>query len=495
MSELDLLDEFDTSDIRLRDLWQFELKSDFLPRHSNKETSYTQEFYLFIPHALQINNQTYSQKEFYRDETNFIRVKTPIFTLNEISDLNFSLSPNKKILELADKNANRSQIIKEIKLLGNIVRSSARTQVRIILSMLENLDSTKKEQLISIKISALSDKLRNVLETNQHVQGKVEEQLKDPEIEEVYKHVNAFIHQNLESYLTTLLNHIRQKENGNLKNADETLCQLLKEKIHLTRLHEEPEEEILYQKGMLKKYVMDALLLNINRFSFRQRYQNLIGAAAAGLSMFVYFTLFIWGGGVFVINSFPFILVTVVLYILKDRMKEGLRDISYLKATKWYSDYTTEIRSPDKTAVLGKLRESFSFVRSHNLPKEIDQIRNVEFHTILGSFKRNESVIYYKKRMKIYARRSRSSARRHMMNIIFRFNINRFLQKTADPVQNFLTFDPTDNQLVTIQLPKVYHINIILKTTIQEKPTKRVELRKFRLVVDKNGIKRVEEIQ
>ena len=70
-----------SGEIQFRDNWQFELKSEFPTIPEKKDITHTQEFYFFIPNSLQINHKTYSPEHFYRDQTNFIRFKTPIFSI------------------------------------------------------------------------------------------------------------------------------------------------------------------------------------------------------------------------------------------------------------------------------------------------------------------------------------------------------------------------------------------------------------------------------
>ena len=77
-------EEFETGEIHFRDKWQFELKSEFSPIPGQKQSEYTQEFFIFVPTALQINPQTYTKNDFFRDQTNLIRLQTPIFTFDEL---------------------------------------------------------------------------------------------------------------------------------------------------------------------------------------------------------------------------------------------------------------------------------------------------------------------------------------------------------------------------------------------------------------------------
>jgi hypothetical protein len=279
---------------------------------------------------------------------------------------------------------------------------------------------------------------------------------------------------------------------------------ILGEKKHRRGLSPEPEdleeskpqsEFFFYRASLLNKYVLDALLLTVNRSTPEGTIKNVIGSLAAGVAMLIYFVLFVWQGHFFVLNSEPFILATVVLYMLKDRLKESLKTISYEKAFKWISDYTTVIFSPHMKKPLGKLKETFTFVEVSRLPEEIVNIRNKEFHYILEDFPRPESVIHYKKKVIMEQPSHRGLSRRFCLNMLFRFNILQFLTKADNPYQTFWRMDEETTEFIPMRLPRVYHVNIIMKNSfLKSDGSNSVELKKFRLIIDKNGIKRIERV-
>lgn len=255
----------------------------------------------------------------------------------------------------------------------------------------------------------------------------------------------------------------------------------------------ETKESVLYRYGLLNKFVLEALQLTTNRFSLDQQYQHWIAAVSAGIAMMIYFSLFIWLGNVFVINSAPFVILTVVCYVLKDRIKEWLRIVSYLHATRWFPDYTTEIKTQGGKAKVGIMKESFSFIESSQLPQEIKTIRNAEFHSVLETVQRPENIIFYKRVFDIQA--LPKHVRRHGINVVFRFNIQQFLRKASNPSETHLVIDSETHKLVSIPFPKVYHLNLIMRSTKMEPGKAPIsELKKLRIIIDKKGIKRIEQV-
>ncbi|MCB1149347.1 MAG: hypothetical protein KDK48_04210, partial [Chlamydiia bacterium] len=396
-----IVDELEGYDVYFRDRLQFELKSDFLPDPSQKENRYTQEFYIFIPQALQVNKESYTRAQFYRDETNLIRFKTPVFTLGEIADLEFTLSPLAHIWNLRDEAQspkNESTLIKELKLLANVIRSSVRTRTQFLNHLLDDHKNEKVEEELKRFIDELQTLNQNFLKVKRNILDKWSSE----EVAGNFKYVGEFLKQIYDQYLLQLLSHIQEL---GLSDPDKRLKEFifsLSKTENSEKVAAHKGENLIYKKSLLNKYVLDALRLNINRFQPSEKYSGLIGSIAAGFAMLIYVIFFIIFGHVWVINSEPFLLATVVVYILKDRIKDGLKNITSHERLGWFSDYTTEIRSPDEKHVLGVLKEKFDFIRHKEVPADIRMIRDREFHSVMESFNRPETVIYYKKNITIF---------------------------------------------------------------------------------------------
>lgn len=507
MSELtdSNLDDHDEGQLHFHDRWQFELKSEFSPKEKRK-SEYTQELYLFIPNSLQVNSQTYPKSQFYQDEVNYVRFKTPTFSFKELLDSTNGRSPINRLLKLGEEqptNTTMAVVEDELKLLANIIRSSLRHEVNHLCHALEETNSSDELKPIIIQIQQLIHNLDELDAKIQTIWIGFDNNWKKHNLSEFSSYIQEFISNSIHRYLSELIDQIRIHEEEGLFPVDQELCRIIiKETIRVEQFlkFSHPinstgkDEYIIYRRGLLNKFVLDALLLKINRFAADQKLKHIIEAISAGIAMLIYLILFVWQGSVFVFNSLPFILITVALYMLKDRIKDYLKTISYTQAFKYFADYTTVIRSGNNN-VWGRLKEWFSFVDPNKLSKEIARIRNKEFHSVLEEIIRQEQVIYYKKIVKIYANNPIES-RRSSLNIIFRFNIHQFLYKASDPYEYMSTIDPESHKFILNKLPKVYHLNVIMKNTYKELDKElRVELKKYRIVIDKNGIKRIESIR
>ncbi len=502
-------DEFETGEIHFRDKWQFELKSEFSPIPGQKQSEYTQEFYIFVPTALQINAQTYSKNDFFRDETNLIRLQTPNLSFEELLNPFCLHSPLVRLRELQTTIQQKDSMVvmeQELKLFANIYCTTIRNEVhQIALSLEKTPEKSLSPQDANEYKEKIGTILTNIEKVNAEFQPLKESILAHPgglALHHIFGYIQDAISISLNSSMAVLLEVLRQKADPILNETDNALAQLLlrEKKYRETRLKEPSQlerdvvqnEAILHQSSLLNKFILDALQLKTQRLAIDEKYRSIIGSFAAGLAMSLYLVLFITQGTIFVINSLPFILFSILIYVVKDRLKEELKNLSYKHVFKWFPDYITEISLPDREEVIGKVNESFSFVGTNQVPMDISHLRNQGFHSYLEMIKRQEQIIHYKRKINVYGETQKEKAIKGL-NILFRYDIHHFLTKGSNPYEPYTILDSETLELNHILLPKVYHINIILKNTFRQADlSEKVEWKKYRIIADKEGIKRIE---
>jgi hypothetical protein len=495
-------------DIHFRDNLQFELESDFAPLPQEKENISTQEFYFFIPSALQINRQTYSKEQFYKDRTNLIRYKTPEFSFVQLIDKSNTQSPLYRLQLYKNESLTPQVALKiqdELKLLGNIVRSALREGVKALLQHIGHRGKMHTGDLLQSAVTTFCTEVSQFRSAFWKTQEECLSHWSGSAMQS-FLYVDEFISNSIDYYFTGFLDYLRHSKIENIHGIDRLVCEVIAtEKVHRQKYFQEPEEllhsnvdtqeKALYHRSLLNKFVTNALLLVIERTSWVERYGNLVAGVAAGIAMLIYVLLIFWNLPNLGFNSLSFLLFTVVLYVLKDRIKDSLKAIFHQHAVKWFSDYTTQIQSPDGEKDLGKLKEFFSFVSPNDLPADVDHIRQNEFDSDLRLFKQPESVFYYRKEMHLDPIPRATIPRRHKLHNIFLFNIHLLLEKASNPIGRALSLDLNTMEIVDLSLPKVYHLNIIVKNSfLLPDLQKKVEIKKFRLVLDKNGIKRIERV-
>ena len=416
---------------------------------------------------------------------------SPLVHLNELPQL------ENPLLEL-------SSHFDELKLFGNMFKSALRDRIVEILDEIRNGEFPEIETQ-SHHISLLCTEITAVCSLYRSIQTKVIAAIPNNELKRHFRYIDEFISNTISEYLTLLLHDFEQVE---LPHADESKKQLRQVILHELLYQKENQlgpkiskeklfanESILYREGLLNRFVLEALMLKIYRRSLEQKHGNVLGSIAAGIAMFIYMVLFVWKSSDFVIKSFSFVMLVVFFYILKDRLKEFLKQTFYKKATRWLHDYSTEIIGHNGTTI-GKLNENFSFIEPEQLPEGFLDIRNYHFNEELQALQRHESIIHYKREITLKQHTSALEERRRELTMIFRLNIHRFILDASDALQPNLKLDPYNQEITERLLPKVYHLNLIIRNSYsQPHSSQKSEIKKYRVVIDKTGIKRVEQIK
>ena len=491
--------ELNEGDIHFRDNLQFEMKSEFFINPDLKENVYKQEFYIFTPNTLQINPQTYTKAQFYLDQTTLIRYKTPRMSFQDLINFDYSKSPLARLNAWENQPLNEQQLSKillELQLFGNIFRSTLRGRIQYLIGEVGR-------SIFHEDIKKLCDDLRLTRSTFVKLKERYERKHNSFPLRNYFRHTDEFTSLILDHYLISLLDHLRNVEGENTQ-SDKMLAEIiLQEQNYRKEHHLLPKtskdlyynESILYREGILNKFILEPLLLKTYRYSLEEKHGNILGSVAAGVAMLMYMLLFAWKSERFVINSTPFILLAVVFYILKDRLKEGMKQLYFRQAFKWFPDYSTEITNPDND-VIGVVKENFSFVHENDVPVNILEMRNRDFHRELQIVKRQESIIHYKREVNLQQQPYAAEKRRHELTLLFRLNIHQFLLKAHNALAPNLLLDPETLEIKERLLPRIYHLNVIMSNTylLSNLKTRR-EIKKFRVVIDKVGIKRVEQIK
>ncbi|MCB1213100.1 MAG: hypothetical protein KDK40_02265 [Chlamydiia bacterium] len=492
-------DELREGDIQIRDKYQFELKSRYAPIDRTQMNRYTVEFFIFVPASLQITEETYSRKEFYRDLTNFIRVKTPQVPLQALGE---SEPPHTLCLsvEAAIHNSDFQTFLKELKLYANVVRSSLREEIRAILAEISKANS--------IIFQPIDEKLDRVLQNLQSIHERLN-QFKKRSLDrwggnreqKLISYVDEFVSITIESYLTEVYAEIEKRKCPS-QQLSSLRAVIENERQNRLAKTEHPKhtnnEYALYRASLLKKYVYDALFLTIEREHPARKFEAVAASAAAGFAMLFYLVALAINTSNFrqlLFDSTAFIALSVLLYILKDRMKEAIKSFSLKYLQRHFPDYKTKILTKENIQ-LGTLTESFAFYSPNALPDTIQSLRNTQFHTVLEDVERKESCLYLKKEIHLMPILQEIAGGYYEVNDIFRYNIGKFLNKAGDSTKRLLTFNSDKGHVECVESPKVYHLNVIVRQRhIGADGKPQIEVKKVRIILNKQGIVRLERVE
>lgn len=494
--------------VKPHDKYQIEIKLDYELLKTRK-TRYRISTYIFTPQNLGITKDNYSKSDFYRDIQNYIRLKTPNFIMRDFTTN--SASPLLAIERLiasegwASNVEIKARIINNFKFLSAMLKSSMREHFKFIQQRIsEAAPDSKIDLMIHNLIEEFVAESQKITDRYRAFYATFNLPNVDPELFMAYRltdeSISLLIEENAIEMFQIVETYLKKTE---CTGFERQLSQRVQAETRyrqslgygsVLKLNGE-NEEYTFRSSVLKKYASSVLYLSTTIRREGAGLEQLLFAIAAGISM-VFATVvafyFQYQYGNF---TFPFFVALVVGYMFKDRIKESGRFFfaRYLQ-DKLY-DRRIVIRTQDGKHQLGILKEKVSFVREEDVPKRILATRNRDKFSRLANDGQAENIICYSKEIVLY-----SDAFKQVfpdtpditgINDIIRYDIRAHLKKMAEPTQK--RFYLQDEQLHRVTCHKVYHLNFVSKYSLRY-PKKMKLYKRMRLVLNREGIKRIEHL-
>ncbi len=462
--------------IKINNTNQFEIKVGYLADKIQKKIDFNLNIYVFIPKNLGINPNTYSNDDFYSDTTSYIRLITPKHELGILK------KKFKGLVESLKKNPEDKSIIKhEIKLVicsyTSYLKNFEKTikakgvrpkRIRVFLKRINEIDEIKKE-LLSLRETQSETKMVYFLEsaaeylslTTQHYLFKI----------------NIYIKSFGEKY-NIIINQIINQINEEIKFCKNNNYPIISS-------DEYENEKVIFRYSVFKKYFNSVLYLYQNKKEDGVGIKEFYYAIAAGISM-IFTTVVVFSTQQKYGNfTTSFFVALVISYMFKDRLKEAYRHYFDKKMELKTYDFKRKIYDTKKRSLFAYIKERMRFTNKHDLNKEVKAARLKGVSNRLSTWYLGEDILKYEKKISVYDKNIQHFYNNTIEGIqtIMRFDITKFLKKMDTP--KVPLYRVNQNSLYG---SKVYHINIIIEYTSKEETS----YHKARLILDKNGIKRVE---
>lgn len=447
------------------------------------------EFYLYLPKSLSVTSKSAEASSLYQNIKNFIRVHTPeLKSLHQVQ-LPFSEKYIQHGLAFGAKETLLFSVVKELKLFGNFINA----QLKKCKQFQEMKDRVEEFQRIYSLILKFRKKYVEPLIRDQELVH--EDILKAVTRVDEYCSIRFYIlgvnNPDLFSGCKNIISQEFNYRKENFKSFDIT--------------NSSSEREYFYQRfSNLKKFVSEGVYLKSKSKNKNAVYKNVFAAIAAGLAALIANLAQVDRGISRGADDYGFkifmLTLAVVVYIFKDRvkdlskeyfnkrMKNTLPDIETTLEFEYISD---EGKSKDHS--VGKYQEFVKFLKEEDLPEEIKYLRkqslNNKMHTPTG-----EDILSYKKKLWLKGNlASLFQLESSSFKDIFRFNITDYLSNMDDPTKSLNFLDDAE-EIQTVEAPKRYYIDLLAKITANEGDKSKVELETIRLVLDKNGLIRIDEL-
>lgn len=507
-------DIFDAS-VKFHDRHRFEIKLE-MDLADVPKAEFDMEAYFFVPKALNISPQTYSKERFYGDMQRYVRFQIPRMALAKIADNSNALSPLCRIkialsrLRAGERDAGLVPLLyDEFKLLGCIIRGELRDGARLFISVLGRGENPRPGVFLAEGLDNLVLDLHSLSSALDSLKREVTDSSVPLRIRETAAYFDEYRSLALEEYLAALVAALRGAGVGTpscdprLSAAEKKLAALAAEQEGYRRAMGYPSvyekadggEALVYRRGVLKKFISSALYLKAEVEEWTTMSQ-LGPGIAAGVAMLFAVAATIYAQSRYALNSAAFVLIVVVSYIFKDRIKDWLKVFFSRSMAKWLYDRKSEILTPRDNVRIGEMREAFTFLQPGAVPADILDLRNIDNITSIDEDGKPERVFKYKKEMILRPRLiGRLHDRRKDLNDIIRFNIAEFVKQADDPRSDYTRVAP-DGTLLSSSCPRVYRLNLVLRYSYRGRNgATRVNRERIRVVLNKEGIVRMEEVR
>ena len=480
--------------LKIHDNFQFEVKQSYsLSGKGRKDDTYFVQTFFFIPNNLNINRETYSKEDFYKDMRAFVRLRTPFFTLRDLSADHNAIDRIRHSLDELHRKPSRetaSAYSYHVKLFCLIYKKALSIQIKTIVKSRSEEETVRLiEEFLSCSTAVL-DAFREIKKSELH--GL------DVDERTTFLFADEYMSLRTETHTCRMMDILAKSAPDILGRFRERCVALIhRESSYRASCgypsipsHEGDNESFVFRQASLKKFLSNILYLETRVEKGDKYAEQIIYSLAAGIAMvFATMVAFIgqtWYGGI----SLPFFFALVVSYMFKDRLKDLLRSYLYQGLHRRLYDRKRTIYHSFHEKI-GLCRESFNMIDERQVPKRIIALRGRDRLTDIDNSMVSENVILYRKYVRLYRKRSTDIMRRYATNDIIdimRFNIQHFTRSMDNPEKRI--FIPTEDGFRKAYGMRVYHINIITYFLVDG-----VEhIRRFRLVLNRNGIRRIEEV-
>ena len=483
--------------VKVHDKFSVEIKMGYEPRKDLKVNELSVKTWLFVPSSLDINSSTYQKEDFYNDFNSNIRLITPPYLLRDIALGNHSVF---KYLEDAFQNVANHPTIKNeanyeyhIRMFHTILRSALRREIQHIIRN-ELADDRKflvGEYIANVKkIGGRYRDLRRIVNV-----PTIRKEMFD-----YYLFGDEFMSNQFEEHSHYLYRGLRKLHHSDFEQSKNVILELIRGENDYKRskgylvVEEKPNDKnrwFVHRNGAFRKYFEGQLLLTSRKKKEGVFVMQILYSLAAGLAMIFGAALtFIFQKslGTF---TMPLFVALVIIYMLKDRIKDLSRLYLVGKINKRFFDHKTVIRVKGDEKI-GWCKESFDFVREDSVPLRVMRHRDRSRIVDVESRGIGEKIIFYRKLLRLDQKALDNSYGNYNITgvvDIIRFNVSRFIQKMDNP-EIPLYYLKENDEFEKISGEKVYFVNMVLRFKLDDETS----YRRYRIIFNRRGIKKVEKV-
>lgn len=482
--------------VRVHDRFSVEFKIGYVVQKNLKVNDFMMNTWIFVPNSLDINSFTYGKNEFYRHAKSNIRYITPIYTLNELAKedaLPFRFLEVAFHELLADHSQeNLAEIEYQVKMFCSITKSALRREANQIL---KNTSEEEREKVIDryigqiIKITDRYRKLKNLVYDSALYE----------DVRILHSFGNEFLSNLIEFQTYRLLELIKQKDSSCYERVEDKLMQLVREERKYKKQQNykvveknsaDHNRAVFFRMRLLKKFVESHLFLNAYKKKDGQMAEQVYYSIAAGISMIFATAIAFSFQQKYGNFTMPLFVALVISYMLKDRIKELARFYFVHRLAKKYFDNKTTVSIKD--IPVGWIKEGVDYITEDRVPEEIMALRDRSDLLEANNRHTAEKIILYRKLVRIDGQVLDDNNQYEIsgINDILSFNVSGFTLKMDNPEVPLAV--PNENEgYEIIAGERIYYLNFLIQLRYEG----RIDYKRFRLIMSRNGIEGIEKFK
>ncbi len=514
LTENELLEEdLIESRIGVHDSNHFEVKLDYAIGATGR-SRYNVDYYFFVPASLGVNKHTYRDQQFFSDVQAYIRFKTPTKTMASLAGNPSTLQDIREMvgrLRARPRDKDRLQEMSyQLRMFGCIKRVNIRDRTRGLREKLAEISSQETANPVLLGDAAqICDTLVGDISTVLAEWRELRPDFVDGRLPQAANETFAFVDEYLSLVIEMKMASIVRRIDSIERHIGDALREtrmhakdlLLSERGYRasagysTVAKEDEDDHFVYRQGLLKKFLTTVLWLDLSKEKEGKRVSNIGASIAAGVAMFFALMATLYAGEYYGINSANFIAAGVGTYILKDRIKEGLRAFLGIRFARFLADYSIQVRDPLTNARIGRCRESFTFADSADVPEDVLKCRLRDAKASIEPMAKPEVIMHYSKQVNLRSKDmiERMHLEDYNVNDIVRFSLSQFLARADDPTSSIPYYVEEEDMVERRNFRKVYHLNLVM--VLRSKGNGRSSLKRVRVIFDKNAIRELQEVE
>lgn len=479
---------------KIHDKFTLEFKVGFRTKATKEQVLFDRNDFvlntwIFIPNSLDVNPSTYSKEQFFRDIRSELRLITPPYPLHQLANDDELLpyaSLRNSINELATSNTRADGFSHAVKMYCAIAKSAFR-EAFLHVSSLTDSETSRWEALIFL------DDAEHVLLRYRQLQASLIASA-GQQLIDYYRYGDEFLGNVFEQYAFRILNTLPtlDGESGELvrKRFVKALASEKKYKKQKGYLCVNPDDtnhnsDFVYHASLLKKFVESDLFLKANKIKNSFFVEQVLFGFAAIIAMLSSTLLTIYFQNQFNSYALPFLISAVLIYALKDRLKDWMKLLFSNSTSNKFYDHKTFFRINGEK--IGWNKDSFGFVRQNSIMSEVQRMRHRSPLQEVVNMK-DEKVILFRKRVRLWRSKLAKASPFPLQGIndIMRYNITEYIRKMDDP-HTPLSCTVGEDNFVPVVGEKLYYVYFIMQYAFEDQE----EYKSVKVACNRNGIQEI----